>query len=145
MIVINKLNQRLPFYSDLNRPSHRLIKLFLGLVMASTIQLFQTVRELYQTMEIWESQPKRIPSWLNLINFFYFLFIILMIITSTAYFLFSAQSAQEYSDTFYVAITTTTFIFGIFISIFQIANIATLIQNFDAFIQQSKFYFIYLF
>lgn len=107
--------------------------------MAANVKLFQTVLELYETMKIHEQQQSnRIPSWFNFKNLFFFLSMIVMIITSAAYFLFRANTVQEYSDTFYVALTVATCLCCIFIGISEISNISKLISIFETFIEKSK-------
>lgn len=108
--------------------------------MAVNEKLFRTVRELYETMKIHEhQQSRRFPDWFNLKNSFFFVSMVIMIVTSAAYFLFRANTVQEYSDTFYVALTVATCLGGNFIAILQIANISKLISTFEMFIKKSKF------
>lgn len=108
--------------------------------MVTEVKLFQTVRKLYKTMEIREHQQlNQIPSWFNFRNLFFFVSMIVMIITAAAYFLFRAKTVQEFSDTFYVALTVTTCLCCNFIAILQIANISKLISAMEKFIEKSKF------
>lgn len=107
--------------------------------MASNVKLFQTVLELYETMEIHEQKSNRVADWLNFQNIFFLVSMVIMIVTSAAYFLFRANTVQEYSDTFYVALTVAICLSGNFIVILQIANISKFISTFETFIMKSKF------
>lgn len=103
--------------------------------MSVNMRLFRTVRELYETMQIHEKQQShRIPDWVNSKNILFFASMIIMIVTSAAYFLFRANTVQEYSDTFYVALTVVAGLSADFIAITQIANISQFISNFEMFV-----------
>lgn len=109
--------------------------------MAPRVKLFRTVRELYETMKVHEQQQSnRIPDWFNFQNGFFFVSMVIMIITSAAYFLFRANTVQEYSDTFYVSLTVATCLGADFIVLFQFANISKFISTFEMFIDKSKFF-----
>lgn len=106
--------------------------------MAANVKIFQTVRELYETMKIHDQKANGVPDWVNFKNIFFFVSMIIMIATSAAYFLFRANTVQEYSDTFYVALTVAICLVCDFIAIVQITNISKFITSFEMFIKKSK-------
>lgn len=115
---------------------------FSARVMATTTRLFQAVRDLFETMKVQASQPNRIPTWLNRTNAFFFLSMVLMIVTSVAYLVFKAKTIQQFTDPFYVASTCVAgSVICVHILVFQIANISGLIVTFEEFIEKRKFSF----
>lgn len=101
--------------------------------MDGKIKLFQFVQNGYQIMGIYPSQSNR-NVLLNAKNVYFSLTMIEMIISSMAFFVFQAESIEEFGQSFFVSITILYALVGLLITIWKIPNILMLIEHFDEFV-----------
>lgn len=103
-----------------------------------TIKILQSAISFHQTMGITSSK-------LNANNFFnpklvfFLVSLILAFISTTAYFLFKAQSTTDHIETFYAAVTTITCAGCLLINRCKIETILELKQNVEELIQKSEY------
>lgn len=100
----------------------------------NVVQLFQIVQNFYKTIGL------NLPTQLSSLNGKQFLFIIIpapFIISSVAFFLFEAQTADEYGTSFYMSISVLGSAINISNIAWEIDKILTLIGKYEKFIDKS--------
>lgn len=111
--------------------------MFLIVMMAGRIQLFRALLEYHRTMGVYSHQPNQ--KWsLNSMNWIFIIAFAQLLVTTLAYFLFQAKSADELGWAFYIFTTETTSLSYYLVQIGQISNTVELIGKFEKFIQESK-------
>lgn len=107
----------------------------LNFIMATaTIKLFQFSQNFYTRIGIYPNSKSF--NWKNLLVLFV---LAQFFISSFAYFLFKAKTIGERADSFYFSLTALTCVIFFLINISKIDEIRNLIDNFEAFIQKSKY------
>lgn len=108
--------------------------------MPNAIKLFHLLQKFYKSLGL-DIQPNRLDlkCSLNLKNIFIFIFPMHLFISSVAFFLFKAQTADEYSVSFFVSITTFFATMNFLTIARKMANILMLIGKYEAFIENSEF------
>lgn len=107
-------------------------------IMAYPIKLFLTVRFLFETMGIYSAQSSQKCS-LNGKNFVFFAFLIVIVVSSTGFFLFRAQTISEYVFSFYLIITGLSGTIAFLITIWNRANIFEIMEKLENFIEKRKY------
>ena len=105
--------------------------------MAGSPKLFERLEKVLQSMAVPSSGqiPKSTIIWKRT---FFFLSMILYIITSLVYFVFEAKLVSEYCDSFYLFTTESTTTFYLFTYIQKMPRIAAFIDKLNAFFEESK-------
>lgn len=102
------------------------------------MKLFQCVEKFYGVIGIQPiASDHNVP--LNLKNLFVLFCTVHLFVSSTAFFLFEAETVAVMSDSFYTSISTMSFILNSFIFIWNFPQIRKLIEKFEQFIEQSEF------
>lgn len=109
------------------------------LIMAGSIQLFQSVQKYYQTLGI---HPDRQSNLFNYRNSFAILCYFLNGISALAFFLCKASTVSEYGGAIYSFISQLCILYTLFVQIWQMPNILKLIAAFEEFISQSQYNYI---
>lgn len=105
--------------------------------MAKIIKLFRNVRKLFRLLGIYppakhHQQPLNMKNCLNLT------FLMLVFVSSFAYFLFKADSVDEYGQTFFVSISCLQFLLYFIVIFSKMKKILKFIKNFEKFIQHRE-------
>lgn len=108
-----------------------------------TMHLFQTVRNIYETMGISPMKPNQQHGSFNFRMLSITSSIILLPISNLVFFLCMAQSRIEYVESFCLTITLPTCLINHVISFYEMANIRQLMEKLGEFIQRSKFHLFY--
>lgn len=105
--------------------------------MATSFQLFQSVKANFQFLGIFKSQPSGIfaLNWRIILALFWY---IQHLITVLAFFIFEAKTVLDYGVSFYGFISMVYCVYYFLILIWQRPRIFQLIENFHQFIKQSK-------
>lgn len=107
--------------------------------MAKTkLKLFRFLRQIYGQSGMRPSQSNNNLKSLNLKFLFVLFLVIQFAILSLAYFIYKAHSIGQLADSFYVFLSTLTFVAFLTIINSKINDIHTLIEHFEEFIQKSK-------
>lgn len=104
------------------------------------MQLFRTVRKIYETIGFFPLKPNQQHGSFNLRNLSISIPIILLSLSNAAFFLFMAQSRMEYVQSFCTWITQLASATNHLITFYEIANIRQLMDNLGRFMQRSKFH-----
>lgn len=105
--------------------------------MADTVKLFQLTRVYFQTLGICPMKPDQKYAF-NLRRFFVLLSMIVIFISTAAFFFVKAESVKELTYTFYVSCTEIGFVICFLINIWKITNILRLIGEYERFHRKSK-------
>lgn len=108
--------------------------------MAQTVKLFQFAQKIYKMMGIRpskSSQPGQTSSF-NLKMLAVLFIVAQLLLSSTAFLIFQADSLQKWADSFYFSLSIANCGVYIIVSYSKIVKILNLIGNFEAFIEQSK-------
>lgn len=106
----------------------------LAIIMAGSVKLFAVLRDFYRMMGL--SPPQ--TNSLNSKNLFFFLSSTTGFFSIVAFFLFKANSVQEYVNSFHTSVTTLLFLLYFTAIARQMTNATQLIQQFEEFIEKSK-------
>lgn len=101
------------------------------------MNLFQSVKKLYQTVGVYTTQSDQIYA-INLNFVFFSLSIALSFISMFAYFLIKAESIEDYGSSFYTSTAGLNALVNVFIMFWQMPTALQLIQNSEQFIAKSK-------
>lgn len=104
-----------------------------------SIKLFQFIQKYYRAIGIHKPESNQVDRQsFNSINWFFFLNVIPMLIATTAFFLYKAESMFEYGlSVYYVFSLTFGEIFYV-LPIWQTENLSKFIENCERFIEKSK-------
>lgn len=106
--------------------------------MIGPIQLFQSLRQLYQTMGIYSPKaPNQRVSFNLRILFFLFVYTQLFI-SSILFILFEAESTLEFGASFYAVLAELFCIWYFLIKMWQMPRISQLFAGFEVLIDKSK-------
>lgn len=111
--------------------------------MTSSLKLFQSVQEFYQTMGIYSAQSNQLLSF-NVKKVFFLFSITTTTISIGLFFLFKASTIQEYGSSLGGASADLYSLLDFVISVCQMPNILKLFELFEIFIEKSKLNFINL-
>lgn len=106
------------------------------LIMAGSIQLFQSVKKYSQTLGIYPDSQLNLFNFRNLFAIFCFF---VNCISALAFFLFKANTILEYGVAFYSVISQLYIFYILFVQMWQMSNILKLIARFEKFIEKSKY------
>lgn len=118
----------------------------LFVVMSGIIKLFHTLKIFYKTIGVYisQSESSQLEYSFNAINVFLLISPIPLYISSTAYFLFKAQTPDENGTSFYISITILAIAINISNIVWKMAKILTLINRYEEFISKSLFMKMFL-
>lgn len=108
-------------------------------MMANTLKLFQLAQAYYKTLGIYPTKPNQKYAF-DLTSFLILFILLVDFISTVTFFFFTAETAQENSDSFYVSSSTFNFIVCFVINFWKMSNILQLIGKYDEFIQKSKLF-----
>lgn len=123
--------------SYLNNFKRNSTSINLDTAMSSSVKLFQFLQGSYRRIGFHPSKSDRIP--FNWKNVFIFLPILQLFISTSAFFLFKADSVFEFGTGFYAAITSLFTLIVFLIELWKIPDILKLIGNLENFIEKSEF------
>lgn len=115
-----------------------LISIQLDIVaMANQTKLFHSLRQLYQTLGIYPSEASQTYrfEWKTI---FFVASTGLLFITSFAFFLFEAETVDDYGTSFYTSVSQCTQTSNIFIMIWRMPIIVELLKKFERLTELSK-------
>lgn len=104
--------------------------------MAEQSELFYSLRQLYKTLDIYPSKTNQTYRFKWKTIFFVFP-IILMFITSFAFFLWEAETVDDYGTSFYGSMTQLSQTHNILMIIWQMPTILELFRKFENLIESS--------
>lgn len=107
--------------------------------MAIPIQLFQSLRKFIRMLGIHPSQPNQRYSF-SLKSVAIFMTLILLFASSTAYFLFKAETIPEYAQCFYMSATALCITINFLTLCLEMRNILKLIEKYEEFIQKGEIF-----
>lgn len=107
-------------------------------IMIGPIQLFQSLRQYYQTMGIYLPKNTNQGCSVNRKSSFFLFFYIQLIISSMLFFSYKAESVLEFGASFYAVISELFCTWYFLIKMFQMPKILKLIEAFEKFIEKSK-------
>lgn len=107
------------------------------------MQLFRTVRKIYETIGFFPLKPNQQRGSFNLRNLSITIPIILLSISNVSFFLFDAQLRMEYVQSFCTSIAQLASATNHLITFYEIANIQQLMEELGQFILRSKFHIFY--
>lgn len=99
--------------------------------MANTIKLFQLTQVYFQI--IYPPKPNQKYSF-NVMSFFILLSMIVIFISTATFFLFEAETVEEYSHTFYISCTEFGFAVCFLVNVWKMPNILQLIEDYEQYI-----------
>lgn len=105
--------------------------------MADAIRFFTYIRKLYLALGIYPPDPNKNCSY-NWRNLFVFLFLTILFIISTSFFIFKADSIASFGESFYVSTTSFMFLFLWSVIIHKMDDLYILMRKIDEFIAKSK-------
>lgn len=119
----------------MNGFSSKIISVSLAVIMAGPIKLFETVQKINKAMGI-SHEAQTSPAKLTK-NLFVIASTTQLFISSTAFFLFEAQTADDYGISFYVSLTTLCVVINFVTVVWKKDRILTLIECYEIFIGKS--------
>lgn len=119
--------------------THLFISFILTVVMSSVVKLFITQRKLYKTLgiDIYQSQIWRSMRSINGRSLLFLISALQFYISTTAFLVFEAQTADEYGMTFYISITIVSVAINAITIAWQMDKIFILMRNYEEFIDKS--------
>lgn len=107
----------------------------------SVVKLFNTQRKLYKTLGLYihRSQLWHSTGLATAKSLFFLISAVQFFITTTAFFLFEAQTINEYGMSFYISITILAVAINTTTIAWQIDQISRLMRNYEEFIDKSQF------
>lgn len=105
--------------------------------MAAAIRFFQFNRKLYERVGICPRPNTWFGSY-NLRNSMMLLCLSMMLMASTAFLLFQANSMQEYGAAFYVSVSELANIVCIMVTIPKMASIFSLMEKCEEFVEKGQ-------
>lgn len=118
------------------------ISSILIVVMSScVIKLFNNQQELYKTLGfiIYQSKSWHSKSLSSVKSLFFLISTMSLFISTTAFFLCEAQTADEYGISFCISLTVLVTMVNVSIVAWNIDKILMLIRNYETFIDESWF------
>lgn len=106
------------------------------LIMAGSVQLFQSVQKYYCTLGIHRDSQSNL---FNYRNVFAILSYALNGISALAFLLCKARTVSEYGGAIYSFISQSCILYTLFVQMRQMPNILKLIANFEKFIGKSEY------
>lgn len=106
-------------------------------IMDSQFKLFSLNRKLYKSMGLLAS-PSSPSCRSKILNIFLFISTVLLFITTSAYFLFEANTADDRGVTFFISMANLFTMINIVSTALQIDKILLLINNYEQFITKSS-------
>lgn len=115
------------------------ISLILTVAMSCVVKLFITQRKLYKTLgfDIYQSQLCQSKCLSSAKSLFFLISSLQLFISTTAFFLYEAQTADEYGMSFYISITILAVAINATSVAWQIDKIFILMRNYEEFIDKS--------
>ena len=115
------------------------VSLILDVVMSSVIKLFHTLKIFYKKigLSVLPSQLHQPTCSLNLLNICLLISPIPLYISSTAFYLFEAETADENGTSFYISVTIFAIAINISIIASKMTKILALIEKYEEFITKS--------
>lgn len=107
--------------------------------MDGSVKLFQFIQKFHQTLGIYPPQLKQQPYQINSINKIFLVCLVQMIITTTAFLMFEAESMFSYGLAFFVLIAMINGVVIYLTFIWQFENTVKYIGNCEEFIVKSKY------
>lgn len=101
------------------------------------MELFQSVKKLYQTMGVYSPQSDRIYS-INSNLLFFTVSMASYISSIFAYFLFRAKTIGDYGTSFNISMAGLSALSQVFVTFWQMPTVLRLIENCEQFIETSK-------
>lgn len=107
-------------------------------MIAGAMELFQSVRRYWHTMGIYsvELSQSSITNWKAL---FFAVSIMLLLISSTSFFLLKSTSVYEYGYSLYASSSEFNILIDFSITVWQMPNTLKFIANCENFIEKSKY------
>ena len=102
------------------------------------MELFHSIRESFQTLGVYPVQSLRETPF-NLRNIFVLMCLTEMFTSSLAYSLFEAKSIGEFADSIFMSLINLAWAITFVSNIYKISHILALIEDFEKFIEKSKF------
>lgn len=115
------------------------ISLMLAVAMSCVVKLFNTQQKFYKTLgfDIFLSQSCHSKCLASAKILFFLISSTQLFISTTAYFLFQAQTADEYEISFYISITIFITVINISTIAWKIRKFLTIIERYEDFIDKS--------
>lgn len=104
--------------------------------MSNTIQFFHLTQIYFQTLGIWPTKPNQKYS-IDFTSFLVLCTMILIIISTAAFFALEADSVDEYIHTIYISSTEFGLMLCFFVNIWKMPKISQLIKDYEQFAQKS--------
>lgn len=104
--------------------------------MAGSMKLFQTVQKIHQTMGIDSFQLNRIRS-INANSLFFILSIGLMFLSALFYFLFKANTIEDYMNSFNACISDFYMLISLLLTAWHMQSTIQLIEKCGTFMEKS--------
>lgn len=113
----------------------------LVVAMSCVVKLFNTQQKFYKTLgfDIFLSQSCHSKCLASAKILFFLISSTQLFISTTAYFLFQAQTADEYEISFYISITIFITVINISTIAWKIRKFLTIIERYEDFIDKSQF------
>lgn len=113
----------------------------LVVAMSCVVKLFNTQQNFYKTLgfDIFLSQSCHSKCLASAKILFFLISSTQLFISTTAYFLFQAQTADEYEISFYISITIFITVINISTIAWKIRKFLTIIERYEDFIDKSQF------
>lgn len=113
----------------------------LAVAMSCVVKLFNTQQKFYKTLgfDIFLSQSCHSKCLASAKILFFLISSTQLFISTTAYFLFQAQTADEYEISFYISITIFITMINISTIAWKIRKFLTIIERYEDFIDKSQF------
>lgn len=108
------------------------------------MKYFQTIQRLYRLMGISSSQQNNQNASFNVGNFGFLLLMVCSLIQSTGFLLYGAKSVSEYGTSCYASVTLLGIISSYTLLILKRKKTFTVIENFDTFIETSRWKCIFI-
>lgn len=107
------------------------------MAVANQTILFHSLRQLYQRLNMYSPETNRTHpfSWKIV---FAVSSILILFITSVAFFLWEAETLDEYGTSFYSSVTQLSTAFYFIVVVWRMPTILNLLKNFDEFIESSE-------
>lgn len=102
------------------------------------IPLFRAVQKDFDALGLYAPPQRNQSCQFNRKNTFYILTEVEMCILTSALFIFNAKSAYEYTNSFYISITTLGVVVTLTVLLYKMRAIRNLIENYEQFIAKRK-------
>ena len=106
------------------------------MIMAHTVKLFRLTQSYFQTLGICPKKPNQKYSF-NLTTCFILLSMIVIALSTSAFFLLEAETVEDYVHTSYISLTEFGLLIFIIINIWKMRKTLQLITDYEKFIRRS--------